>query len=320
MNFLTSSSNLFGSNGELTRAQKVHRENERSNLATITRLVIRSVLDHSTKALNRIIEGDSSQLSDFLILLEKVLFHGLKTSDQRSLLSFRSPDADLWLAIGRCVKFEQSRARVDPEDPSCRGYVCVEQLEYLKTSISKIRALLRLSLMQKRLADLFQMIVNSSVLSECWNSWAILRSSEAEPIIGSLIGLSVLNCNLHIDFEHLQEQPLAVDLSQYIKIPTVPTEGHEEKFEIDEVTKREMKTLLDQNHYLEERNRMLEDKILGMRAKIENDSVSSLDMESVSFRRLSAESAEREVQLWKDREKLWDEEKNRLMGTVSVFG
>ncbi len=54
-------------------------------------------------------------------------------------------------------------------------------------------------------------------------------------------------------------QPFNVDLSSYIKIPSVPL-GDEEKAEsegISEEANREIKSILDQKNYLEERNRQL---------------------------------------------------------------
>lgn len=58
---------------------------------------------------------------------------------------------------------------------------------------------------------------------------------------------------------YFQEQPLSVDLSMYIRIPTVPTEGDDMSMTNGTAESiKEKKMLLDQNNYLEERNRQLQ--------------------------------------------------------------
>ncbi|CAJ0570770.1 unnamed protein product, partial [Mesorhabditis spiculigera] len=282
MSFFISTNALFGT-AEPSRIERINRENERGNLATITRLVIKGLLEHSMKSLNRLVNADGTELCDFFIMLEKVLFHGLKTSDKKALISLTSPDADLWATLGRAL--------VDPrnsENSISQAYRCVEQLEYLKTSISRVRALLRLSMMQKRLHDLFTDYTSSPVVREQYEDWALLRSPDAEPLVGQLIGLSVLTCTFTLDFGLLK------DLNEQ---------------------QQEMKTLLDQNHYLEERNRLLQDKVGELKKRIyEEENGSPLDAAAVSFQRLSQETARRQSEA--DSGKLWMAEKERLLGTI----
>ncbi|VDK59055.1 unnamed protein product [Cylicostephanus goldi] len=185
----------------------------------------------------------------------------------------------MWAAINRI-------ARADPA--MLETVTCVDQIESLlyvcfissnfyhftnfidyRTPISRLRAFLRLAMMQKKLFDFFNVIANSPQLSTFYESWALLRQEEIVQLTGALLGLSVVDCNLVLEHDHLQDQPLSVDLSLYIRIPTVPTEG------ADDVTangtstiNKDKKLLLDQNNYLEERNRQLQCNVENLKKRI----------------------------------------------------
>uniref|UniRef100_A0A1I7YUS7 FYVE-type domain-containing protein n=1 Tax=Steinernema glaseri TaxID=37863 RepID=A0A1I7YUS7_9BILA len=117
--------------------------------------------------------------------------------------------------------------------------------------------------MQKKLADYFQNITAARNLPSYYESWALLRQEDSISLTGALLGLNVLDCNLQLENDYLQHQPLSVDLSLYVKTPTIPTETlcedtiSQDSGLIDE----QMKTVLDQKNYLEERNRQLMSKI-----------------------------------------------------------
>lgn len=105
-------------------------------------------------------------------------------------------------------------------------------------------------------------------------------------LAGSLIGLSVIDCNIFLREDDLSRQvrpyllsffdqsfqcrllfkALSVDLNMYIKIPTVPIGDEEEEEEgakkksMDRLAKEaadQLKNILDQKNYLEEINRQL---------------------------------------------------------------
>uniref|UniRef100_A0A1I7YUF9 NR LBD domain-containing protein n=1 Tax=Steinernema glaseri TaxID=37863 RepID=A0A1I7YUF9_9BILA len=63
----------------LSKTEAIHRENERKNLALITRLVLRSFLEQSMRGA-RILETDTQDISDLFIMLEKSLWHGFRSS------------------------------------------------------------------------------------------------------------------------------------------------------------------------------------------------------------------------------------------------
>uniref|UniRef100_A0A0M3HUT5 RUN domain-containing protein n=2 Tax=Ascaris TaxID=6251 RepID=A0A0M3HUT5_ASCLU len=289
----------FETSTELSRSQKIHRENERSNLLVITRLVLRAFLEETMKLRHRMVESDTQQLADLFMMLEKVLWHGFRSSVQRMMIALRSPDAELWAYIGRI-------ASTHPDMNECVR--CIAQLENITTPIARIRALLRLAVMQKKLADYFNHIQSSKLLKkyvmifgvigswpnlnktnekqkctlwlsgkafmrqvkdhgECYEPWALIRQEECVSLSGALVGLSVLDCNLLLDQDHLQEQPPSVDLAKYIRVPSIPLQ--EESDADDETSPESLKTVLDQKNYLEERNRYLEVNASDLRKKID---------------------------------------------------
>ncbi|KAK6011358.1 hypothetical protein OSTOST_23563, partial [Ostertagia ostertagi] len=74
----------------------------------------------------------------------------------------------------------------------------------------------------------------------------------------SLVGRSIVT-----------EQPLSVDLSLYIRIPTIPTEGENMASANGTANhNKEKKMLLDQNNYLEERNRQLQCNVDNLKRKL----------------------------------------------------
>ncbi|KAK5978634.1 RUN and FYVE domain-containing protein 1 [Trichostrongylus colubriformis] len=233
----------------LNRSQKIHRENERANLLTITRIVLRAFLEQTMAENNRILECDTQQVSDLLMMLEKVLWHGFKAPGQKALIVLKSPDAEMWATIVKIAKTDAAMLETA---------TCVDQIESLLTPISRLRAFLRLAMMQKKLFDFYTVISSSPLLKIFYEDWALLRQEEIVQLTGALLGLSVVDCNLVLEHDHLQEQPLSVDLSLYIRIPTLPTEGEDINSANGTAShNKEKKMLLDQNNYLEERNRQL---------------------------------------------------------------
>ncbi|EYC15306.1 hypothetical protein Y032_0037g3445 [Ancylostoma ceylanicum] len=302
----------FSDDGQrLTRSQKIHRENERTNLLTITRLVLRAFLEHTMADNNRILECDTQQISDLLMMLEKVLWHGFKAPGQKALIVLRSPDAEMWAAIGRIARTDAAMLET---------VTCVDQIESLLTPISRLRAFLRLAMMQKKLFDFYTVIANSPLLKTYYESWALLRQEEIVQLTGALLGLSVVDCNLVLEHDHLQDQPLSVDLSLYIRIPTVPTDGEDGVIANGTSSlNKEKKLILDQNNYLEERNRQLQCNVDNLKKKLialesGNETAGvTVDKELVSFKNIDHPESSRPSG---SKEKEWEEERERLLGQI----
>ncbi|XP_003379789.1 putative RUN and FYVE domain-containing protein 2 [Trichinella spiralis] len=144
--------------------------------------------------------------------------------------------------------------------------------EIVKVSyICRVRALLRLAVLQKKLADYMNVLIESKeIIDNCYEEWAILRNeSLAIPLVGSLVGLRVLNCDLFLKEDNLKEQPNDVDLSYMIKLPNLSTEEMKE-IEMIEKVDPQTKSTLDQINYLEERNAFLQSQNASLMRKLHN--------------------------------------------------
>ncbi|KAF8373197.1 hypothetical protein PRIPAC_79626, partial [Pristionchus pacificus] len=298
------------------RGMRMHRENEKSNLLVVCRLVLRAFIEDAMGSGRRMIEGETQLIADLLVVLEKVLCHGFKGG--KSILSMRSTDEEMWRAIKRMTS-----DRKDIMDT----VNCVDQQEQLVTPISRIRCLLRLVMMQKKIMDLFHALHNSPYTKDAYEPWSLLRSEEVDQLIGSLLGLSVVDCSLIIEFDHLQEQPSSVDLGVYIKIGKEDGEVKEDEGE----EKRQRRLLLEQNSYLEERNRQLQSNLENMKAKILEREKRTADIRNgVSMRSLERslevdvidrevmDEREREMKYReRKREEDWEHERNLLHTKIS---
>lgn len=74
----------------------------------------------------------------------------------------------------------------------------INSFALFRTATGRARAWLRLALMQKKLADYLKVLVDhrDDVLRYYFEPDALLMSEEAIVIIGLLVGLNVIDCNL----------------------------------------------------------------------------------------------------------------------------
>lgn len=74
----------------------------------------------------------------------------------------------------------------------------VRDLPTVSTHMGRARAWLRLALMQKKLADYLKVLIDRKdcVLADYFEPEALMMSDEAFIILGLLVGLNVIDCNL----------------------------------------------------------------------------------------------------------------------------
>lgn len=74
----------------------------------------------------------------------------------------------------------------------------VRDLPTVRTHMGRARAWLRVALMQKKLADYLKVLIDNrdEILAEYFEPDALMLSDEAIIIIGLLVGLNVIDCNL----------------------------------------------------------------------------------------------------------------------------
>ncbi|XP_068440798.1 RUN and FYVE domain-containing protein 1 isoform X2 [Clinocottus analis] len=219
---------------------------ERSNLLSMMKLSIK-VLIQSSLSLGRTLDSDYPPLQQFFIVLEHCLKHGLKAKK-----SFIGQNKSIWGPLELVEK-------LCPE--SVNIATSARDLPGIKTGLGRGRAWLHLALMQKTVADYMKALLDrKDLLSEFYDSGALMVEEEGAVMGGLLVGLNVIDANLCIKGEDLDSQVGVIDFSLYLKDPA------------NSVTPKDdlkMTAILDQKHYIEELNRHLSGTLTDLQAKMD---------------------------------------------------
>ncbi|XP_073816569.1 protein RUFY3 isoform X6 [Musca autumnalis] len=240
-------------------------EIERSNLVNICKLVVKELLEQSVRY-GRMLDSDHLPLQHFFIVIEHVLGHGLRT--KKGLLG---PRKELWDLL-QCVE------TYCPEAQDITA--SVRDLPTVRTHIGRARAWLRIALMQKKLADYFQALIEhrEDALYDYYEPHALMMSDEIVIIMGILVGLNVIDCNLCVKEEDLDSQQGVIDFSLYLRSSSRNNDSDEENQQqqqqqqtsMDANGQGNMIAVLDQKNYIEELNRHLNATVANLQAKVES--------------------------------------------------
>ncbi|XP_063244092.1 RUN and FYVE domain-containing protein 2 isoform X3 [Bacillus rossius redtenbacheri] len=225
---------------------------ERSNLVNISKLIVKELIETSLKY-GRMLDTDHMPLQHFFIVLEHVLRHGLKP--KKGLLG---PKKELWDILQVVEKYT-----MDAQDITSS----VRDLPTVSTHMGRARAWLRLALMQKRLGDYLKILIDhrDDLLSEYFEPDALMMSEEAIVIVGLLVGLNVIDCNLCVKEEDLDCQQGVIDFSLYLRSSNYCSENSSE----EDLDQEHMTTVLDQKNYIEELNRHLNATVTNLQSRVE---------------------------------------------------
>ncbi|XP_060782292.1 RUN and FYVE domain-containing protein 2 isoform X6 [Neoarius graeffei] len=139
----------------------------------------------------------------------------------------------------------------------------VRDLPGLKTPLGRARAWLRLALMQKRLADYLRVLITrKDILSDFYESSAVMLEEEGAVIVGLLVGLNVIDANLCVKGEDLDTQVGVIDFSMYLKNDIDDYRSEERNGQIA--------AILDQKNYVEELNRQLNSTVQGLQGRVDS--------------------------------------------------
>ncbi|CAG9858385.1 unnamed protein product [Phyllotreta striolata] len=224
---------------------------ERSNLVNISKLVVKELIEQSLRY-GRMLDSDHMPLQHFFIVLEHVLRHGLRP--KKGLLG---PKKELWDILQMVEKY-------CPEAQDITA--SVRDLPTVRTHMGRARAWLRIALMQKKLADYLKVLIDhkDEALVEYFEPDALMLSDEAIVIIGLLVGLNVIDCNLCVKEEDLDCPQGVIDFSLYLR-----SSSHVSTDSSNEEQGDAMITVLDQKNYIEELNRHLNATVANLQTKVE---------------------------------------------------
>ncbi|XP_053671920.1 protein RUFY3 [Anopheles nili] len=235
---------------------------ERSNLVKICKLVVKELLEQSLR-FGRMLDSDHLPLQHFFIVLEHVLRHGLKP--KKGLLG---PKKELWDILQSVERYCVEALDITSS---------VRDLPTVRTHMGRARAWLRLALMQKKLADYLQVLIEhrDDSLAEYYEPHALMMSDEIIIIVGILVGLNVIDCNLCVKEEDLDSQQGVIDFSLYLRSssrnsPDEENNGGLGAGGITDSATGAMTAVLDQKNYIEELNRHLNATVANLQAKVES--------------------------------------------------
>nr|CAG4643122.1 EOG090X043H [Ilyocryptus agilis] len=227
---------------------------ERTNLVNLCKLIVKELIESSVQY-GRMLDSDFVPLSHFFIVLEHALRHGLKP--KKGLLG---PKKELWDLLQIVEK---------SANEACDITASVRDLPTVKTSLGRARAWIRVALMQKKLADYLKVLIDQrdSLLHDYYEPNALLLSDEAVILLGLLLGLNVVDCNLCLKEEDLDSQQGVIDFSLYLRSGNNNTAGPNAT--VDLVEAASMTAVLDQKNYVEELNRHLSATITNLQSRLD---------------------------------------------------
>lgn len=223
-------------------------KNERANLMNMMKLSIK-VLIQSALSLGRTLDADYPPLQQFFVVMEQCLKHGLKVKK-----TFLGPNKSFWGPLELVEKLCPEAAEIATSARNLPG---------LKTAIGRGRAWLNLALMQKKMADYLKALIDrKDLLSEFYDTNALIMHDEGAVIVGLLVGLTVIDANLCLKGEDLDSQVGVIDFSLYLK------DGAQDRTDNKQST--EITNILDQKHYVEELNRHLSGTVSDLQTKLDS--------------------------------------------------
>uniref|UniRef100_A0A803TUZ7 RUN and FYVE domain containing 1 n=1 Tax=Anolis carolinensis TaxID=28377 RepID=A0A803TUZ7_ANOCA len=170
----------------ISSTAKYHTMEERSNLMNMIKLSIK-VLIQSALSLGRTLDSDFPPLQQFFVVMEHCLKHGLKGEDLLSFLVFCYHN--ILCMLGDLT------------------YLIAGLLCNCRTPVGRGRAWLYLAVMQKKLADYLKVLLDHKhLLSEFYESDALMMEEEGAVMVGLLVGLNVIDANLCLKGEDLDSQ------------------------------------------------------------------------------------------------------------------
>ncbi|KAM9325012.1 RUN and FYVE domain-containing protein 2 [Gastrophryne carolinensis] len=220
---------------------------ERANLLNMAKLSIKGLIE-SALGYGRTLDTDYPPLQQFFVVMEHCLKHGLKVRK-----SFLSVNRTIWDPLDLVE-------RLCPEAEEIA--TSVRDLPGLRTPLGRARAWLRLSMMQKKLADYLRcLIMRRDLLSEFYENYAVMMEEEGTVIVGLLVGLNVIDVNLCVKGEDLDSQIGVIDFSIYLKSEEADPDREGRNVHIS--------AILDQKNYVEELNRQLNGTVSSLHARID---------------------------------------------------
>ncbi|KAH9524384.1 RUN domain-containing protein 3B [Bulinus truncatus] len=265
---------------------------QKQNLAAMCRISVKSLLDYA--CLYTHVDDDCEEFINFCAVFEQLVSHRLKPYQKKVWLPGNGSPRHFWNVL-------QENQNTSHGNFFQTCIPNIEAIESLKSPKAKLRAFIRVALMEKRLSDyMFWLLDNPGLIRESYFEGAIMSSEEASVLCGDLIGLNAIDFNfclkgnenellgpLEISYfpfikykqmsasksvDDLEMQLLSGKITDQNLLPSsaVLTENNVNDFLRLQILEKDFKSVKEQKDYLEELLRLRERQIAEINLKHES--------------------------------------------------
>ncbi|KAK6970783.1 RUN domain-containing protein 3A [Biomphalaria glabrata] len=183
---------------------------QRQNLVAMCRISVKSLLDYA--CLYTHVDDDSEEFINFCAVFEQLVSHRLKPYQKKVWLPGNGTPRHFWNLLQ-----ENHNSSHGAIFQTCIPNI--EAIETLKSPKAKLRAFIRVALMEKRLSDyMFWLLNNSRLIRDNYFDGAIMTSEEASVLCSDLIGLNAIDFNFCLkDNDNELTGPLEISYAPFIK-------------------------------------------------------------------------------------------------------
>lgn len=182
-------------------------EKERKALYAALRIALNSLVD-GYAGTGRAVEDGNDLMERFCTVLEHSFQHGFK-GRRRTLIRRR----EVWDFIQNLEHMS------DASGNTHQIFSTIRDMEDLKTGTGRLRAWIRLSLMEQSFARNWRLLVDElprrlpSLIDDYYEPWSLLRSESILHITGLMSGLDAIEFNLFIKGDDLESRATVIDWS-----------------------------------------------------------------------------------------------------------
>ncbi|CAG5117992.1 unnamed protein product [Candidula unifasciata] len=160
---------------------------QRDNLISICRISVKCLLDYAS--LYTHVNDDCEEFINFCAVFEQLVSHRLKPNQKKTWLPGQGSPRHFWDVL--VDNYHRTQGFLYQ---SCIPNI--EAIETLKSPKAKLRAFIRVGLMEKRLSDYLTWVRdNKYVMRESYLEGAFMTSEEAAVLVGELVGLNAIDFN-----------------------------------------------------------------------------------------------------------------------------
>ncbi|CAL1538571.1 unnamed protein product [Lymnaea stagnalis] len=183
---------------------------QKQNLAAMCRISVKSLLDYA--CLYTHVDDECEEFINFCAVFEQMVSHRLRPHQKKVWMPGHGSPRHFW-----DVLLENQHSNRGFAFKTCIPNI--EAIETIKSPKAKLRAFIRVALMEKRLSDyLFWLLDNSNLIRESYLDGATMSSDEATVLCGDLIGLNAIDFNFCLKGnENELLGPLEISYAPFIK-------------------------------------------------------------------------------------------------------